>query len=186
MSNDAANDDQKACPFCGESIKRAAKICRFCGMDLATGQNVWTKGSGPRPAGEEAPCPAVEEPLWQDNPSNWAYFWLYLIAAILIPAVVGIPLLIWAILDRRRTVYTVTSRRVIQKRGIIGSYLSEVDLEDIRNVIVEYGVTDRLFGIGNIGVATAGQGGIEVKLLGCSNPEGVRQLISEAKHRVRS
>lgn len=30
-------DDSKACPFCAETIKREAKVCRYCHMDLATG-----------------------------------------------------------------------------------------------------------------------------------------------------
>jgi hypothetical protein len=28
----------KACPFCAETIKRAAKVCRFCGRELPVGQ----------------------------------------------------------------------------------------------------------------------------------------------------
>jgi predicted RNA-binding Zn-ribbon protein involved in translation (DUF1610 family) len=31
-------DDTKRCPHCAEVIKRAAHVCRFCGLDLATGQ----------------------------------------------------------------------------------------------------------------------------------------------------
>jgi hypothetical protein len=28
------NDDERACPYCAETIKRAAKICRFCQRDV--------------------------------------------------------------------------------------------------------------------------------------------------------
>jgi hypothetical protein len=34
---ETASGDTKECPFCAETIKKAAKICRFCGSDLATG-----------------------------------------------------------------------------------------------------------------------------------------------------
>jgi hypothetical protein len=33
-------DDTKACPYCAETIKRDAKLCRYCHMDLATGAPV--------------------------------------------------------------------------------------------------------------------------------------------------
>lgn len=31
----AASQDTRPCPWCAEPIKRAAKICRFCGRDVA-------------------------------------------------------------------------------------------------------------------------------------------------------
>lgn len=31
------DDDSMACPRCAETIKKAAKICRFCGHELAPG-----------------------------------------------------------------------------------------------------------------------------------------------------
>jgi len=33
-------EDTKACPYCAETIKREAKLCRFCHMDLTTGAPV--------------------------------------------------------------------------------------------------------------------------------------------------
>lgn len=32
----ALQADEKACPFCAETIKKAAIVCRFCNRDLAT------------------------------------------------------------------------------------------------------------------------------------------------------
>jgi len=119
--------------------------------------------------------------LWEDNPAHWAYLGFYVLGAILIPLLIGVPLLIWAMLDRKHTVYTVTSKRVVQKRGIIGRDMSEVELKDIRNVVVKYGILDRLLGIGNIGLGTAAHSGMEIKLKGCRHPERVRQLIVDAK-----
>ncbi|HSY51406.1 MAG TPA: hypothetical protein VLC46_21560 [Thermoanaerobaculia bacterium] len=29
-----ADDDRRACPYCAESVKRAARVCRFCSRDI--------------------------------------------------------------------------------------------------------------------------------------------------------
>ena len=34
LPSHAEDGATKACPFCAETIKRAAKVCRFCGRDL--------------------------------------------------------------------------------------------------------------------------------------------------------
>ena len=33
-------DDTKDCPYCAETIKAAAKVCRFCGINLGTGKPI--------------------------------------------------------------------------------------------------------------------------------------------------
>lgn len=33
-------DDEKICPYCAETIKKAAKICRFCNRDIVRAENV--------------------------------------------------------------------------------------------------------------------------------------------------
>ena len=32
--------EEKECPFCGEIIKAKAVVCRFCQIDLASGQSL--------------------------------------------------------------------------------------------------------------------------------------------------
>jgi len=43
------DDDTKACPYCAETIKRAAKLCRYCHMDLATGEPAGATQSAGKP-----------------------------------------------------------------------------------------------------------------------------------------
>ena len=33
-------DATKDCPYCAETIKAAAKVCRFCGINLGTGKPI--------------------------------------------------------------------------------------------------------------------------------------------------
>ena len=180
-----ARDGTKACPYCGEEIKAAAIVCRFCGMNLISGET--TRGQAGVPTSQPlvGAAQVPEKTLWKANPTNWSYLGQYVISALLIPVLIGIPLLIWAILDRKYTVYTVSNKRVIQKRGIIGKALSEIDLKDIRNVLVEYGIIGRLLGFGNVGLATAATAGVEIQMKGCKDPEHVRRLVVDAKERAQ-
>ena len=35
-----SNEETKQCPYCAETIKKNARICRFCQMDLETGKSI--------------------------------------------------------------------------------------------------------------------------------------------------
>lgn len=81
--------DEIVCPVCAETIKRAARKCRFCGADLATADGASASSpsriqSQPRiDAGAQpwassphtrhmAPSPISQEPLRStDNPARW-------------------------------------------------------------------------------------------------------------------
>ncbi|MDC3255438.1 hypothetical protein OAV21_03505 [bacterium] len=48
--NSTESTQDKACPYCAEMIKRDALICRFCKMDLSSGQLVGVSSRGPQHA----------------------------------------------------------------------------------------------------------------------------------------
>ena len=175
------SSDTKVCPYCGENIKSVAIVCRYCGMDLQTGASARSSSGVASVSTGIAQPDKPERIIWQDSPSHVAYLGFYIIGALLVPLVVGILVLIWAVLDRKHCVYTISNKRVTRTRGIIGKDYSEVDLKDIRNVIVKYGVIDRLFGIGNVGISSAGQSDIEIVFTGVRNPNTVRDTAVKAK-----
>jgi hypothetical protein len=52
------NNETKACPFCAETIKREALICRFCNYDLRSGQLATAQPQAAAP--ESQPAPVVQ------------------------------------------------------------------------------------------------------------------------------
>jgi len=94
---------------------------------------------------------------------------------------VGLFILIWVWLDRKHRLYTLTTKRVVQRSGIIARETSEVYLTDIRNIVMKYDILERILGVGNLGLATAGHAGIEILIKGVPHPDLLRQMIVAAK-----
>jgi uncharacterized membrane protein YdbT with pleckstrin-like domain len=73
--------------------------------------------------------------------------------------------------------YTVTSQRVISRRGLISRNISEIEIKNIRDIRVEQGVLQRVFGIGSLALSSAGRAGAEVVFEGIADPDGVKEMI---------
>lgn len=195
-----APPDSKACPYCGETIKSVAIICRFCGMNLQTGSSV-RSGSvelKKAPLGNNA---GPERILWLGHPSHVAFLGYYILGAVIgALGIIGfaasggaIPLLLagigfggwlisWAVMFRTSCIYKITTRRASEQKGVIGKKYSEVNVEDIRNIVVQYGILEKAFGVGDVGISSAASsGGIEVKFIGVVGPDMVRRITVQAK-----
>jgi len=72
---------------------------------------------------------------------------------------------------------TVTNRRVVWKKGIIGSKERSVPLRQVQDVSVSYGVIGRLLGFGTIMVESAGGPHTEIVAPRIPGPGKVRDAI---------
>lgn len=100
------------------------------------------------------------------------------LAVLSLPLALGVVYWI-AWLIRRTTTYTVTTRRVMKKWGIIVKNSDEAPLRRVQNVSVSQGLVERLLGIGTLDFDTAGEreGEELLRLWGVRRPWVVRGLI---------
>ncbi|MCP3987407.1 MAG: PH domain-containing protein [bacterium] len=82
-----------------------------------------------------------------------------------------------AFLCVRRTSYTVTSQRVIQRTGLFSPRASQVPFSEIRHIQVDQDHTERLLGIGNIVVTATRPTGRKVVFPGIRSPGKVADMI---------
>lgn len=84
-----------------------------------------------------------------------------------------VPFLRWA-----TTTYTLTTRRLVTRSGILNRRSHDLPLSRVNDVSSERGLTDRLFGCGTLVVSTAAEGGTIV-LVDVPEVEHVHQTMTE-------
>ena len=119
-----------------------------------------------------------EETLLEINPAMFRnHPFGFILSVILVVAGVGLVILgIWW-LNKKAATLTVTNKRTIQRTGLISKQTTEVLHRDVRNIEINQSVFQRIFGVGSIGIASAGQSGIEIQFAGVRDPDGVKDLI---------
>ena len=123
-----------------------------------------------------------EQTLYESNPSMFRNRPVeFVITAILCLVVVGLVMMFVWWLKCKGTTLTVTNKRTSLRRGILSKSITEVWHSDVRNVLLEQSFFQRIFGVGMIGVSSAGQSGMEISVSGIPDPDRVKQLIDERR-----
>jgi uncharacterized membrane protein YdbT with pleckstrin-like domain len=176
------------CPQCGNNTEQGAAFCSRCG----------TRMFAPKPA-------AVREyALAIFRPSLWYYANGFVVAGVLIAfggrllygkfqnaqvpiqvgfAVVGVGVLIVIVtMIRARTVnWSLTSDRLIEKRGLVASRRREMELADIRSVEVSKRVFQRMIGLGDVTIASAASADYAIRLHDIFDPDNAAETIRKAR-----
>lgn len=105
---------------------------------------------------------------------------LFLLCVVLILALgLGLLLLLIWWLESLNTKLTITNKRSILRRGILSRYETEAWHRDVRTIEVGQSFGQRIFGVGSIGISTAGQGDVEIRISGIPDPDQVRTIIDQ-------
>src|SRR5256714_3864525 len=100
-------------------------------------------------------------------------------------AVVGVAVVVLAGFIKRITVhYTITTRRLHIKRGIISREIQETRLERVQNVNYDQSALQRLLQVGHVDFDTAAGDDYNFVFAGVANPEEVVERVDRATHTV--
>src|SRR5436309_16092026 len=98
-------------------------------------------------------------------------------------AVVGVAIVVLAGLIKRITVhYTITTRRLHIKRGIISREIQETRLERVQNVNYDQSMIQRLLQVGDVDFDTAAGDDYNFVFAGVANPDEVVERVDRATH----
>lgn len=95
--------------------------------------------------------------------------------------VLAVLIVLAAIVSRRSTSWSITSERLIERRGFLSQARREVELVDIRSVEVTRSFSQRLFGIGTVVVASAASADYLIRMLNIANPDAIAETIRKAR-----
>lgn len=117
--------------------------------------------------------------LYEAHPAMFRNHPFGFILCLLLIAAVGLGLLIFLIWWFRcmGTTLTVTDQKTTLRKGILAKNLNEVYHSDVRSIQVNQSFFQRLFGVGSIGISSAGQASIEIVADGIPDPGHVREII---------
>ncbi len=100
--------------------------------------------------------------------------------AFLAGVVVALIALAWGLIQTILWKYTITSRRVIVRHGLISVNEQTARLERVQDLTLHQSPFDRIFGVGKLTIDTAGSEGGALDFIALEDPAGVRELLENA------
>jgi hypothetical protein len=183
--DDARPGDKVACPGCGDvSVVKAA-----AGSDPAAAAGF------PARDGPEADVLHLRPVLFRSHPGRFALLLLGVLGGAaagvtgVVTAVVPVAAIgggvclaclagfgVWKIYSLHDGLL-ITTRRVIDREGLLSKNTSEIMIKDIRQVVVQQTFVDRLFNVGTISFSSSAGDGVEVSMEHVAKPAHVKRVI---------
>ena len=96
-------------------------------------------------------------------------------------AIMAVVILV-GLIKRIATTYTVTSRRLRIKQGILQKDTKETRLQRVQNVNTHQSFVDRVLRVGKVDFDTAGTDDYEFAFVGIADPHGIASKVDHAAH----
>jgi uncharacterized membrane protein YdbT with pleckstrin-like domain len=103
-------------------------------------------------------------------------------AAVLVVFVV---VLVWGLIRRITTTYTITDQRLTIRSGLMSREMHETRLERVQNVNSRQRLLERLLGVGTVDFDTAGGASYDFSFRGVDDPGRICRTVDRALHELR-
>ena len=94
--------------------------------------------------------------------------------------VVFVLVLVWGLIRRLATTYTITNRRLTIRSGVLSREHHETRLERVQNVNSRQRMLERMLGIGTVDFDTAGGAAYDFSFRGVEDPGGIVRTVNTA------
>jgi hypothetical protein len=161
------NNDTKACPVCGETIKAAAIKCRFCNTDLVEYQN--------------ARQAETEQPLFVGRQATVYSLGQWTVVILTL----GIAYLVYWV-QSRSVRYTLTTQRIQIERGLFSTLKVSVELFRIDDFDIHRPFGMRVLGYCVLHLRSSDPDLGSVEIYGIPNLDVLADTLRECSLRERS
>ncbi len=150
----------------------------------------------PPDSGPEVEVIRIRPSLWRGHPFSATLLLLLPIAALIVLPIAGVvffplsvaiaggvallcwlTLVIWWLRFSVAQSLWISNKRVVERRGLLSRSINEVLHDHVRNIQVKQTFIQRLFGIGSVGISSAGQDGIEIFMKNLPDPDDIKRTI---------
>ena len=100
-------------------------------------------------------------------------------------AVIFLIVLVWGLIRRISTTYTITNRRLTIRTGLLSREMHETRLERVQNVNSRQRLLERLLRVGTVDFDTAGGASYDFKFRGVDDPHQIVRTVDKALHELR-
>jgi membrane protein YdbS with pleckstrin-like domain len=205
MATYVRRNGEKLGPFEDAQLLSSLQQGTFSYDDLALrdGWTDWkplrTLFAPPASAPVVTPPAAEEQLMWSGRPSHWNFLFSWLVAFVfvgagafclwiyfnggtnpllLIPAALGILILLYIYISRARRRYIVTNRKVEIQTGLVVKSTNEIRVKDIRSInVTKHGLAG-FIGIGSVEFSSVATDRAEVIFVNIAHADRVRDLVT--------
>lgn len=99
---------------------------------------------------------------------------------VVVVGIVALVTVVWAFLETVRWKYTITSKRVFVRHGLVSIHEQTARLERVQDITLHQTLFDRMFGVGKLQIDTAGSSGGPLEFRALVDPTRVREVLESA------